>query len=78
LDSPLGRSAHVTSDYVSTHPTYIAVADETIVGFCALQIHSEEALLDHLWVLPTAMGAELVGHFLRMPRRSRENAVLCA
>ena len=45
----------VTPDYVSCHPTFAAIADGTIVGFCAVKIRSEEALLDHLWVLPSMM-----------------------
>lgn len=45
----------VTPEYVSANPTYAAVADQEIVGFCALRVRSDEALLDHLWVLPAAM-----------------------
>lgn len=45
----------VTPAYVSANPTYAAIADQVIVGFCALRIRSGEAVLDHLWVLPAAM-----------------------
>lgn len=45
----------VTPEYIAANPTYAAVVDEEIVGFCALQVRSAEALLDHLWVLPVAM-----------------------
>jgi GNAT superfamily N-acetyltransferase len=46
----------ITPDYVRTHPTSVAVANERIVGFCALLLGTREALLDHLWILPAASG----------------------
>lgn len=46
----------VTPEYVGIHPTFAAVADEQIVGFYALLIQPGQALLDHLWVVPPAMG----------------------
>jgi GNAT superfamily N-acetyltransferase len=46
----------ITPEYITAHPTFVAVTDERIAGFCAVQLRPEEALLDHLWVLPTAMG----------------------
>ncbi|HEY4300164.1 MAG TPA: GNAT family N-acetyltransferase [Candidatus Didemnitutus sp.] len=45
----------VTSDYIRTNPTFIAFAEERMVGFHALQLHAGEAALDHLWVIPSAM-----------------------
>jgi ribosomal protein S18 acetylase RimI-like enzyme len=46
----------VTPLYVRAHPTYVAQGDKKIVGFCALLVQPGEAVLDHLWVLPAAMG----------------------
>ena len=46
----------VTPDYIDAHPIFVAVANEEIVGFCALILEPDGAWLDHLWVLPTAMG----------------------
>lgn len=46
----------ITPDYLARHPTYAAVVDEGVVGFCAIQLQANVAVLDHLWVLPTAMG----------------------
>jgi GNAT superfamily N-acetyltransferase len=46
----------ITPDYIAAHPTFTAVADAQLLGFCALRLHQDEALLDHLWVRPSAMG----------------------
>ena len=40
-----------------TYPTYAAVIDDKLVGFCAILIQSKEAVLDHLWVLPARIGS---------------------
>ena len=37
-------------------PTYVAVCDERIVGFYSIRTASRVASLEHLWVLPIAMG----------------------
>ncbi|HEY1792547.1 MAG TPA: GNAT family N-acetyltransferase [Opitutaceae bacterium] len=50
------RVLTVTPDYVLSHPTFMAVDDGQIVGFCALQFQSGEAGLDHMWVLPRMIG----------------------
>lgn len=46
----------VTPDYIDAHPTFVAVTNGEIVGFCALILEPDGARLDHLWVLPKAMG----------------------
>lgn len=68
----------VTPDYIGSHPTYAAVADQKIVGFCALRIDPEEALLDHLWVLPSAMGSG-IGRalFVQAEKIAREAGTAC-
>lgn len=45
----------ITPEYIRQHPTFVAVVDDELVGFCALQFETGDALLDHLWVLPSAM-----------------------
>lgn len=47
----------VTPEYIGAHPMFVAVANEEIVGFCALILEPDGAQLDHLWVLPKAMGS---------------------
>lgn len=49
----------LTPDYVATNPTFVAVVANERAGFYALQIRGSDALLDHLWVLPAAMGKGL-------------------
>jgi len=46
----------ITPEYVSQNPTFIAGIDDETAGFYAVQIQSSEAVLDHLWVLPSFMG----------------------
>jgi GNAT superfamily N-acetyltransferase len=45
----------ITPEYIVAQPTFVAVSGEQRVGFCALQIAGNEALLDHLWVWPACM-----------------------
>ena len=46
----------ISPEYVVSHPTFVAVLNDEIVGFCAIQVNSSESVLDHLWVLPPFMG----------------------
>lgn len=50
------RVLTITPDDVSRHPTFVAVVDSELIGFCAVQIAAETAVLEHLWVLPAFMG----------------------
>lgn len=45
----------VTPPYIAAHPVYACARHESIVGFYGLQCWEKDALLDHLWVLPSAM-----------------------
>lgn len=45
----------MTPEYIQAHPTFVAAMDRELVGFCALQFERNEALLDHLWVVPSHM-----------------------
>jgi GNAT superfamily N-acetyltransferase len=46
----------LTPGYVEAHPTFVARVGEESVGFHALVLQEGEAQIDHLWVLPAAMG----------------------
>ena len=46
----------ISPKYIVQHPTFAAEIDDEFAGFCAVQIEGGEALLDHLWVLPSFMG----------------------
>jgi GNAT superfamily N-acetyltransferase len=46
----------VTPEYLEAHPTHAAWEDGTCVGFCTVIIAGPDARLEHLWVLPAAMG----------------------
>ena len=46
----------ITPEFVRFHPTYVAIEDQRIVGFCAFQLRSDAAFLEHLWVEPGSIG----------------------
>lgn len=47
----------ITSTYIEANTVWIAVVDaQQIAGFAAVEQHGEEAILDHLWVLPDYIG----------------------
>ncbi len=46
----------ISPDAVSANPTYVAIVDSAIVGFFQIEPSSPHWTLDHLWVLPSAMG----------------------
>ncbi len=50
------ESLTITAAYIAEHATLVAVVDGRPVGFCAIQLRASDAVLDHLWVLPQAMG----------------------
>ena len=64
----------ITPEYIIQHPTFVAVVDGEFVGFSALQFKARDALLDHLWVLPSYMrrgiGRALFQHAERVARAS--------
>src|SRR6266566_6043695 len=53
----------VRPDFITTHETYSAVVENRTVGFYALGRTGDRLDLQHLWVLPDAMG-QGVGRFL--------------
>jgi GNAT superfamily N-acetyltransferase len=46
----------VQPDFIITHETYTAVVEGRTVGFYALGCTGDRLNLQHLWVLPEAMG----------------------
>ncbi len=46
----------LTPGYVRSHATYRAISGGRTVGLFALVLRDHEAILDHLWVLPSEMG----------------------
>lgn len=46
----------ITPQLVSDHAVFVAIEDGSIVGFCALDIDGSSGSLEHLWVLPKAIG----------------------
>lgn len=48
----------ITRDYIATNPTFVArvAGAGDIAGFSALRFEGTEPWLDHVWVLPSAMG----------------------
>ena len=47
----------ITPGYIIKNPTFIAAVDDQIIGFCAIRLVGENAILDHLWVAPPFMKA---------------------
>lgn len=46
----------VSTESIERLPTFAAVAESEIVGFCQMSFLSGAAELEHLWVLPSQMG----------------------
>lgn len=44
----------ISPGYISSFPTFSAVVEMDISGFCALRTSGAEATIDHLWVLPAS------------------------
>jgi GNAT superfamily N-acetyltransferase len=46
----------ITPQFVAEHPVFLAMEASTILGFYALDIDGSSGSLEHLWVLPEAIG----------------------
>jgi hypothetical protein len=46
----------VTPECLAAHPTQAAGEDGSCVGFCTVVVAGSDARLEHLWVLPAAIG----------------------
>jgi len=49
-------SLTVQPEFITTHETYSAVVENRTIGFYALACKGDRLDLEHLWVLPDAMG----------------------
>src|SRR4030095_607844 len=46
----------VSPEYIKVNRVWVASVDKQLVGFAAVEQSGEEAILDHLWVLPEFIG----------------------
>ena len=46
----------LSAEYIRAHPTFVACESSAALGVCALEIEGPNAHVEHLWVLPSAMG----------------------
>ncbi|MEO5959864.1 MAG: GNAT family N-acetyltransferase [Opitutaceae bacterium] len=49
-------SLTITPAFIADNPVFAAVSEKNVLGFGALRIEGGIAEIDHLWVLPVAMG----------------------
>lgn len=47
----------ISPDYVLSNPVYVAEREGELLGFYALVVRDDKAVLDHLWVSPKHIGA---------------------
>ena len=45
----------ITPEYIREHPTFLMATDREILGFAAIAFAEGEAVIQHLWVRPSAM-----------------------
>lgn len=50
-------SLTITPEFIEAHEVYRAVQSGITVGFIALSFQAQTAAIEHLWVLPEAMGS---------------------
>src|SRR5207245_7081682 len=74
------RELTVSTQAITSRPTFVAVIGDEIVGFYSLLPSDHSWKLDHLWVLPQLMdrgiGRALVAHALETAARGGASAVL--
>jgi GNAT superfamily N-acetyltransferase len=46
----------ITPAYITSFPTFAAVADDETIGFCSIRVVGEEARMEHLWVRSMEQG----------------------
>ena len=46
----------ISEKFIEKHPTYLANVEGKPVGFYAISIEKDKAILEHLWILPGYMG----------------------
>ncbi|HWN08880.1 MAG TPA: GNAT family N-acetyltransferase [Pyrinomonadaceae bacterium] len=47
----------ISADFIGSNPVYVAEHEGTLVGFYALVVRQDKAVLDHLWVTPNHIGS---------------------
>jgi GNAT superfamily N-acetyltransferase len=59
----------ISPDFVAANQVYVAESEGDLLGFYALIVRSDKAVLDHMWVVPehigTGVGKELFIHAMR-------------
>ena len=47
---------HISAAFIDANPVYVAIVDDAILGFYALTGSGEKLQLEHMWVMPVAIG----------------------
>jgi GNAT superfamily N-acetyltransferase len=47
---------HISPTFIDAHEVYVAIADDAILGFYALTGSGEKLQMEHMWVMPVAIG----------------------
>jgi len=65
----------ISPDFVLANPVYVAEREDELLGFYALVIKDDKAVLDHLWVTPDhiggGVGKELFLHAMQKASQQR-------
>jgi hypothetical protein len=69
-------SLTITPDFVANNVVFVATIAEGAVGFGTLRFDRVAGWIDHLWVLPAAMGCG-VGRRLSVTWKSRQGGTAC-
>lgn len=65
----------ITPEMIATHNVFkLSLADETIVGCCVLITEEEVLWVEHLWILPTAIGNGFGKRLLQTALKQTMNA----
>ncbi len=46
----------ITPEYIAANPCFVAIDGDVLVGFSAVRLAADAAWIDHVWILPAAMG----------------------
>ena len=69
----------LTPKYLDSRNAYVAQRDGRPIGMCVLELHGEDATLEHVWITPEfhrqGIGRHLVVHALDTARRAGVVAV---
>lgn len=63
----------ITPQFIEENETFVAVAEDEIIGCCALVVNDSTAEIEHLWIRPKQMGTGLGrALFLHAKHRAEE------